>query len=667
MAHQIWKLPKNTNIDSSVRVTPGAKAYFYQTLTTTPQDTFTTSALNVAHPHPVVADANGVFPSVYLNPSLTYKLTLNTSADVLIYTVDPVNDQVLSQLTIGAVLYPQSAAESGITIVNPFENYGRTSRYGTNAVPGTTDMTTAVQAAHDQAKAGGAMPWLVGQNLITTAIDPFEGMDGDGPVLSGLLCNACNAFTIPSNAGWSRKQAVFRNFSINSHNGTSCDSNWSFYFGGVASGAAVVYNSGFICENISIGRTGRMGGGFYLKDLFGAKITNISMTDITRAFQLVGSVAQASISNIDALLGDSGAGSSLTYIGFSTESATYASGTLTPEHITTNDLSLIVFDIGLQHTSGLDCNFYDTDIQAITTGISINAPADVKGAIIIPHTTGVTAWVGVALGVNPGPKDGRFLSNIEVSMGNMPGTPSSSYAFDMGDGASPVYGVVLKECSVKGLANSLQSLIRGRIHKDLTIENCILEAAVALSTEVSLSSVQRLNLSNNQCPSGIFAVGDGGDSTANGVIVGNQITTLTLSPLTSPQNWTTGQNDGLTPVRHAWEQGTVTLTLTGCTTSPTVDATWVKTGMQVLLTIPALVAVSNTTACSLTGLPANLQPSAQQDVLGRATDNSINGVCGYRFSSGSGTIGMFFGAALGAWTNANNKGPANSTLAYSLA
>src|SRR5688572_26121686 len=140
MSHQIFQLPKQTQIDSSVRVTPGAKAYFYATTTTTPQDTYTTSARNVAHPNPVVADANGVFPAIYLDPSLVYKLTLTTSADVLIYTVDPVNDQVLSQAVIGQFLYPITDAEqsAGVTPVNYAYAPGEVDRYGTNAIPGAT-------------------------------------------------------------------------------------------------------------------------------------------------------------------------------------------------------------------------------------------------------------------------------------------------------------------------------------------------------------------------------------------------------------------------------------------------------------------------------------------------------------------------------------------------
>lgn len=122
-AFQIFALPKVTNIDSSVRVTPGAKAWFYQTGTTTPQNTFTDSALTIPSANPVVADANGVFPVVYLDPTLIYKLTLTTSADVLIYTADPVNDQLLSQALLGLYLYPRTAAEIASGVTPTFYNY----------------------------------------------------------------------------------------------------------------------------------------------------------------------------------------------------------------------------------------------------------------------------------------------------------------------------------------------------------------------------------------------------------------------------------------------------------------------------------------------------------------------------------------------------------------
>jgi hypothetical protein len=612
----------------------------------------------------VILDRNGSL--IFSSPSNKTKLGL----------IDLATD-VTGFLISTSIKYDITPAEiaAGCVIVNTYLLPGNVLRYGTNTVPNTTDMTIAVQAAHNQGmQATGARPYApAGTYLITTTITPCQlGIYGDGAKNSVISCNNVHTFTIPAAADWKRSAVVFEKFGIRSNDGVSCDTKWAFYAPGVAGGAAPLYNSGFTVRDVSIGLNGtttRMGGGFYLKDLAGPTISNIWLTDVARAFQVVGSVLQSSFSDVHAFLGDAGAGVGPGggSVGFSTESANYSTGTLTPEHLTTRDVSLIVFDTGLSHSSGLDCNFYNTDIQARVLGISVGAQANIKGAIVIPHSSNVLSWTGVTLGVSPGPKEGRFLSNIDISVFNSPGTPATSYGFDMGDGVSPVYGVVLRECTVKGNANSLQSLIRGRIHKDLTIENCILEAAVALGTEVNLSSVQRLFLNFNQCAGGIFAVGDGGDATANGVIVGNQITTLTLSPLTSPKNWTTGQNDGLTPVRHAWEQGTVTLTLTGCTTAPTIDATWLKNGLQTLINIPTLTAVSNTVACSLTGLPASLQPNVQQDVIGRGTDNGGNSVCGYRFSPGSGTIGMFFGITLGAWTAAGTKGVNNTTVPYSQA
>lgn len=146
MTHQLFQLPKQTQIDSSVRVVPGAKAYFFETLTTTPQDTYTTAARNVAHPHPVEADANGVFPAIYLDPTLQYKLTLNTAADVLIYTVDPVNDQILSGTIIGEALWPMTAEEvsAGITIRSYAYPPHNLLRYATGDA--STDDTAAIQA-----------------------------------------------------------------------------------------------------------------------------------------------------------------------------------------------------------------------------------------------------------------------------------------------------------------------------------------------------------------------------------------------------------------------------------------------------------------------------------------------------------------------------------------
>lgn len=68
----------------------GAKAYTYQTGTTTPLTTYSDSGLTTPHANPVVADSEGVWPPVYVPTTTDVKVTFKTSADVTLRTVDPV-------------------------------------------------------------------------------------------------------------------------------------------------------------------------------------------------------------------------------------------------------------------------------------------------------------------------------------------------------------------------------------------------------------------------------------------------------------------------------------------------------------------------------------------------------------------------------------------------
>lgn len=126
---------------------PSAKAYFYITGTTTPKDTFTDYALSVASTNPVVADSNGDFATIYLKNDARYRVTLKTSADVLIYTQDDVGGPVITQNEIGALFYPVTAAETSASITPTYYYYppGDIRRYG--ATTGAGDNSTAIQSA----------------------------------------------------------------------------------------------------------------------------------------------------------------------------------------------------------------------------------------------------------------------------------------------------------------------------------------------------------------------------------------------------------------------------------------------------------------------------------------------------------------------------------------
>jgi hypothetical protein len=141
MSHQLFKLPRQLNYNGNLQTVPGAKAYFYQTGTTTLQTVYQDADLTIPHANPVVADFLGFLPAIYMNPGVRHKLTLRTSADVDLYTVDPINDQI-------PATYTRTAAEiaAGVT---PVDYAGSTRpwtdavlRYGLNG-DDSTDNTTA--------------------------------------------------------------------------------------------------------------------------------------------------------------------------------------------------------------------------------------------------------------------------------------------------------------------------------------------------------------------------------------------------------------------------------------------------------------------------------------------------------------------------------------------
>lgn len=84
----------------------GSKLTFTITGTTTPQNTYTDEALTVASSNPVVADANGLFAPIYLDPRLpSYRVKYTTSANVLIYQVDgyPSNQNTSGAFRVEAI------------------------------------------------------------------------------------------------------------------------------------------------------------------------------------------------------------------------------------------------------------------------------------------------------------------------------------------------------------------------------------------------------------------------------------------------------------------------------------------------------------------------------------------------------------------------------------
>jgi hypothetical protein len=528
---------------------------------------------------------------------------------------------------------------------------------------GVTDDWAAIQAALNTGKKVKLFPgtYRITQPLSVTS----GGLQGSGSKSTQIICDATHGIQILANQLLDRFACVVSDLGIRSMTGTDCDNKFAFYVPGVAGGAASAYNSGITVERVDIGRVGRMGGGFYLKDTFRCNIQNIGMTDVSRMIQLVGSNVQMKVRNVTS--NNDSAGTTLSRYGISTETAAYSDiGTAGPENVRFIDCSYIRGTRGINHTTGLGIEFINFDTEADEYGAFINAPCILRGGVLAPGT-GATAWVGVSRGVSiADPDDGTIIEDVDINCLRSPATPASSYGLDAGDGVSPVYGLVVRDLRIRGTAGSLQSAIRARLMSgDGGFYGNKIRSAVCLGTEVDIQSGRTLVMEDNIVPSGIIHVSDDGDTTAGGRIANNTASTLTTS--LSSDNWSV-YNPGILGgnTRAVGEfRSTVAGNITGCTLAVPITLRYVIHGRTVTLYTPSTTGTSNTTACTITGLPAVITPNRNQDLWGVITNNGSGGLGTFRITTG-GVIELYVGANFAAFTAAGAKGVGNTAITYSL-
>jgi hypothetical protein len=130
---------KERLLTDAIAALNGGKLYFYESgASTTPLTTYSDSALATPHANPVVADANGVFPEIYLQEGVAYRVVLKNSGETTTYfTLDDIYAVQLTSSAFHTQVYE--------TVTNP-KRYGGT---GT----GAADETTYVQQAIDNAVA----------------------------------------------------------------------------------------------------------------------------------------------------------------------------------------------------------------------------------------------------------------------------------------------------------------------------------------------------------------------------------------------------------------------------------------------------------------------------------------------------------------------------------
>lgn len=88
---RLFFMPQAVRVNSAGLPYAAAYISFTLTTTTTDTDTYQDNALGTPHANPVVADAAGQFPAIYLDPAITYRARIYDQNDNLLDDIDPVH------------------------------------------------------------------------------------------------------------------------------------------------------------------------------------------------------------------------------------------------------------------------------------------------------------------------------------------------------------------------------------------------------------------------------------------------------------------------------------------------------------------------------------------------------------------------------------------------
>jgi hypothetical protein len=171
--------PYSQFMDSTPDVYSGGKLYFYAAGTSTPLNTYTTKALAVANPNPIVLNSAGRPAVDIFLQDLEYKVVLTDANDVTIWTADPVShrDSMLVAKTLTGTGTPNGAvagtAGSSSVLPDFYWDYTNLILYVCTT---TGTSSTAVWTAINASAATAAVPPPQGR-LCPTSATPVVASD----------------------------------------------------------------------------------------------------------------------------------------------------------------------------------------------------------------------------------------------------------------------------------------------------------------------------------------------------------------------------------------------------------------------------------------------------------------------------------------------------------
>ncbi|MGH7022115.1 MAG: hypothetical protein ACREEB_00840 [Caulobacteraceae bacterium] len=170
-------------VDGDGNPISGALLQFYLTGTTTPASVYADGALGTPLTNPVVANGSGLFPAIYLDPTVTYRVQLRTASASVLADIDPLNldvtaatqTQVNAGTATGVYVSPATlAAWTGVAAALGYTPLNKAGDTATNLVinPAAPAVATAGYL--------GAPPNLQNGDYTLLISDPGRGVYSDG-------------------------------------------------------------------------------------------------------------------------------------------------------------------------------------------------------------------------------------------------------------------------------------------------------------------------------------------------------------------------------------------------------------------------------------------------------------------------------------------------------
>jgi hypothetical protein len=603
--------PRQTVVNGSGRPYAGARAWFYRAGTTTAQTVYTDAARATPHSNPVVANAAGRFPIIYLHPDNNYRCIVKDSGGNTLFDDDNIPATVLTADGVGRAIYPRSDAEITASVTPSDYAYPPCDvrRYGAVG-DGTTDDTTALQRALTVSANGGGAAYLPhGTYLTTVALTAASSssMYGDGrqSIIAPLAVNGI-AFSGQDTVGGSR---FFRDFAIV---GTDTEANSAIYTDLDSTTARI---TGVLFHNLYVTGFQKVA---RCRGMWDCTFERVYAFNNYHGIHLYQKNIRTQIRNCTFVKGSiEGTGERK---GVFTEEAS----ALRPEDVQVNDCYIFEYDVGVDLAQCLNSAVRGCDIDyAQDVGIRLT---QVDGGCAI--------------------RDNWIATN---------------------DDAAISYGIRL---IALGSARKTNVLIENNYiicNEAFTGSTGILGASNQDCVNVIGNRVTGFDIGIKNVAGDFFTVRDNSiNATTTAIYIDSLSEDNDVGPNTVESGTALAFSAGTPPRLSYQKQDTFTGTLTGCTTSPTGTVQVQASGGLVTLTFPTIEGTSNTTAATITGLPAAYRPqTTTRTVLARVKDNGTIAFGCVEVAS-SGTINLLSSVTSATFTGSGTKGIGLCSVTYPL-